>query len=965
MEVEPIGVGAPVRGIAEERRPDAREVRADLVGASGERRNEHARAATCAPPHFVPRARGAAVAGLHAAPLPLADREVDLPAAWEVPYDDGEVFLVDPTIREGVAHLALPRGRGCHHQASARVPVQAMADQQPGLHGHRRSSVARGHDGDPDGLVEDLDMAIAMKRDEQGGASGPGPMPIPPLRAEQLRWEVPDGILGFRTTAELTPVETILGQPNAQAALRRGVLLEGPGFNVFVVGLLSTGRLGTVKRILDDLRPRRRATRDFVYVANFKEPGRPRLLEFPPGRGVAFRKELLRVAAALVEEVPRLLRSDEVRTQRERRTQDAEITHHGALQRLEAHARDLGFVIGDLGDAGDPNPIVLWMEPTEEELPVDDAPVHTRAELQVLAESGGITLELPLDEIFRRFDMLERELAAALNVSREAVMDTVRKVAETERAAIGAATRKVLADLGRRWPSARPWLHELHEELVESPEWFEEDGDQEALFAAFGANVVHRGSRSPHAPVVVVPNPTWAHIFGGIEGDGGVDHRHIRGGSIQDADGGFLVLNAADLLQDAGAWRLLKRMLMFGQVDIQNPESPLSGGVSVLRPDPMHLDVKVVLLGDAETYAALFYGDTDFASIFKIKAEFEEDAAVTPELLRGYAGFVARMVRREKMPAFTREAVAAVLEWSVRTAGRGGRITTRFGGVVDLLREAAYEASGTQVDRTHIEAAQRARRDRDDLAERRVLEMLETGVLRVDLDGRRVGQVNALVVYHVGGHDFGRPMRITATVGAGRGGIVSIEREARLSGRMHQKGVQILRGLLLDRFGRLRPLSFTASLCFEQSYARVDGDSAGVAEIVGLFSALARVPVRQDIAVTGSVNQFGEVQGVGGVNEKIEGFYTSCRLRGLTGAQGVAIPVHNVGDLCLSAEVRDACAAGRFHVWAIGSVEEGITLMTGLQAGERDADGVFTTGSVQARVADALDALALASRARR
>lgn len=794
-----------------------------------------------------------------------------------------------------------------------------------------------------------------------------GRMPIPALGAEQLRWQVPDGLFEFRTTADLAPNETIIGQTNATAALRRGVLLEGPGFNVFVVGLLSTGRLGTVKRILDDLRPRRRKTRDLVYVANFKEPGRPHLLEFPPGRGVAFRKELLRVAAALLEEVPRLLRSDEVRTQRDRRTQDAEVTHHGALQRLEAHARDLGFVIGDLGDEGSPNPVILWVDAamTEPGTAVEDAPVHTRAELQVLVENGGVQLPLSRDEVFRRFDVLERELASALNLSREAVMDTVRKVAETEREAIDAGTRKVLADLGRRWPSARPWLHELHEELVESLEWFDDGGEQDGLFAAFAANVIHRGSRSPHAPVVVVPNATWAHLFGGIEGDAAVDHRNIRGGSLQDADGGFLVLNASDLLQDPGSWRLLKRALMFGQVDIQNPESPLNTGASVLRPDSMQLDVKVVLLGDSETYAALFYGDTDFASIFKIKAEFEEDAACTPPLLRDYAGFIARMVRREKLPHFTRDAVAAVLEWAVRAGGRGGRITTRFGSIADLLREAAFEANGAIVERVHLEAALLARRDRDDLAERRVIEMLQSGVLRVDLDGRRVGQVNALVVYHVGGHDFGRPMRITCTVGVGRGGVVSIEREVRLSGRVHQKGVQILRGLLLDRFGRKRPLSFTASMCFEQSYARIDGDSATSAEVYALLSALASVPLRQDVAVTGSVNQFGEVQGVGGVNEKIEGFFTACRIRGLTGAQGVAIPEHNVPDLCLSTAVRDACAIGTFHVWAISRIEEGIELLTGLNAGERDAEGDYPEGSVLGRVASALDEFTNLTRRRR
>ncbi len=792
-------------------------------------------------------------------------------------------------------------------------------------------------------------------------------MPIPALGAEQLRWHVPDGLLDFRTTADIAPVETIIGQPNATGALRRGVLLEGPGFNVFVVGLLSTGRLGTVKRILDELRPRRRKTRDLVYVANFKEPGRPHLLEFPPGRGVAFRKELLRVAADLLEEVPRLLRSDEVRTQRDRRTQDAEVAHHGALQRLEAHARDLGFLIGDLGEEGNPNPIVLWVDASaaDEDVPLEDAPVHTRAELQVLVDRGGVQLPVPRDEVFRRFDVLERELAEALNVSREAVMDTVRKVAETERDAINAGTRKVLADLGRRWPSARPWLHELHEELIESIEWFDDDGEQEGLFAAFTVNVIHRGSRSPHAPIVVVPNATWAHLFGGIEGEAGVDHRNIRGGSLQDADGGFLVLNAADLLQDPGSWRLLKRALMFGQVDIQNPESPLNAGAAVLRPDPMRLDVKVVLLGDLDTYAALFYGDTDFASIFKIKAEFEEDAGCSPELLREYAGFIARMVRREKLSHFSRDAVAAVLEWAVRAAGRGGRITTHFGSIADLLREAAFEAGGAVVERSHIEAALLARRDRDDLAERRVIEMLQSGVLRVDLEGRRVGQVNALVVYHVGGHDFGRPMRITATVGAGRGGVVSIEREARLSGRVHQKGVQILRGLLLDRFGRRRPLSFTASMCFEQSYTRIDGDSATTAEVYALLSALAGVPLRQDVAVTGSVNQFGEVQGIGGANEKIEGFFTACRLRGLTGTQGVLIPYHNVPDLCLSTAVRDACADGAFHVWPITRIEEGIELLTGLSAGERDEAGDYPAGTVLGRVAAALDAFVAISHRRR
>ncbi len=838
-----------------------------------------------------------------------------------------------------------------------------MASAQAGLGGDGGAAGSRGLHEDAAGLIDDLDMTVAVechKHDVPGGTR----MPILPLASEQLRWAVPEDVLLFRTTADVQPTDAIVGQPNAVAALRRGVLLESPGFNVFVVGLLSTGRLGTVKRILDELRPRRRKARDLTYVANFKEPGRPRLIEFPPGRGVAFRKELLRVAADLVEEIPRLLRSDEVRTQRDRRTQDAEVTHHGALQRLEAHAREWGFLLGDLGEDGKPSPTILWADPDTDADP-EGAPVHTRAELQVLLEAGALVLRLSREEIFRRFDVLERELAAALNLSREALIYTVRMVAETERAAIGEGSRKVLAELGRRWPSARPWLHELHEALTESPEWFEEDGDRQALLSAFTVNVLHRGSRSPHAPVVVVPNATWQHLFGGIEGEPGrSDHRSIHGGALLDADGGLLVLNAADMLQEAGAWRLLKRTLMFGQLDMQNPESPLGGSGGVLRPDPLRLDVKVVVLGDADTYATLFYGDPDFASIFKIKAEFEEDAPCTPAILAQYAGFVARMVRRERLPHLSRDAVAAVLEWAVRDAGRGGRISTHLGSLTDVLRESAFEAEGTIIERAHVEGALLARRRRDDLAERRVLEMTESGVLRVDLEGCRVGQVNALVVFHVGGHDFGRPVRITATVGVGRSGVISIEREARLSGRMHQKGVQILRGLMLDRFGREHPLSFDASLCFEQSYARVDGDSASTAEVYALVSALSGVGLRQDIAVTGSVNQFGEVQGVSGVNEKIEGFFAACRLRELTGSQGVLIPAHNVPDLCLSRDVQAACGAGRFHVWAAGTIEEGLELLTGLEAGLRDPDGRYRSGTVFGRVQDVLAKFAASRRSR-
>ena len=340
---------------------------------------------------------------------------------------------------------------------------------------------------------------------------------------------------------------------------------------------------------------------------------------------------------------------------------------------------------------------------------------------------------------------------------------------------------------------------------------------------------------------------------------------------------------------------------------------------------------------------------------------FEEDTPLTAAVVEQLAAFAARVIDRESLSHCTRDAVAAVIEWAVREAGVGGRITTELGTVADVLREANYEARGRLVERAHVELALKARRERDDMPERRVLESMERNAIRVQCRGEHIGQVNGLAVYHVGGHDFGRPLRITCTAGAGRAGIVSIERESRLSGRSHDKGMQILTGWLRSRFGQVLPLTFTAAIAFEQSYSTVDGDSASSAEIYVLLSALAEIPLRQDLAVTGSVNQFGEIQAIGGVNEKIEGFFAACSIAGLTGDQGVLIPADNLLDLCVSERVVAACAAGKFHVYGVRHVDEGIAMLTGRAAGTVERGG-YTPGSVYALVAERLEALFRASR---
>ncbi len=814
------------------------------------------------------------------------------------------------------------------------------------------------------------------------------------VTVDALRWRVPASALQFETTTDVEPLDGILGQDAGINALRRGVEIDSPGYNVCVVGLLSTGRLGTVKRILDDLAPKRRSARDFVYVRNFNEPSRPQLLILPPGRATTFRKELLKLATQMIEEVPKILRSDDVRRARDRQEESAAITQHSSLAKLQSHAKDLGFIVAEREEGE--SPIVLFVDeppedasrpatrraPTPHKRKKSEVEAHDRAETQVLAEQGRLQTDLVVEEVLRRFDILEEELADAVDLARQAVTDTLRKVAQAEEDAVREGTKSVFAAMGKRWPAARDWLAELNDEMIQSPEWFdEEEPDHDSLFAAFTANAIHTGTSGSRgnaeveqrdgkrvkgrdtrraAPIVLAANPTWQNLFGGIEGEpGGTDHRSIRAGSMVDADGGFLVLNASDMLLEPGAWKQLKRALMFGEFDIQNPDSGQSP--LVLRPESLRLDLKVILLADPNTYATLYYADPDFASIFKIKSEFEEDTPLTAAVVEQLAAFAARVIDRESLSHCTRDAVAAVIEWAVREAGVGGRITTELGTVADVLREANYEARGRLVERAHVELALKARRERDDMPERRVLESMERNAIRVQCRGEHIGQVNGLAVYHVGGHDFGRPLRITCTAGAGRAGIVSIERESRLSGRSHDKGMQILTGWLRSRFGQVLPLTFTAAIAFEQSYSTVDGDSASSAEIYVLLSALAEIPLRQDLAVTGSVNQFGEIQAIGGVNEKIEGFFAACSIAGLTGDQGVLIPADNLLDLCVSERVVAACAAGKFHVYGVRHVDEGIAMLTGRAAGTVERGG-YTPGSVYALVAERLEALFRASR---
>jgi ATP-dependent Lon protease len=479
-------------------------------------------------------------------------------------------------------------------------------------------------------------------------------------------------------------------------------------------------------------------------------------------------------------------------------------------------------------------------------------------------------------------------------------------------------------------------------------------------FRVYGVNVLLAHNDEDGSPIIFETTPTYTNLFGTIQrsydsrGGWNSDFMDLRAGSTLRADGGFLVMYAYDALTEAGVWRTLKRMLNHNRLEIQPLEMFFPFGTSALKPEHIDIDVKIILIGDRNMYELLYEYEEDFRKIFKVRVEFDEEMVMSDAVVRQYGGRLRQLSEQEAIGPFDRTAVASMLEYGVRQAGRRNKVTARFPELADLAREAAYIArqeGAILVNAAHVLRAREARVERHNLIETKIREMIEEGTLMIDTDGARVGQVNGLSVLEIGGYAFGKPVRITASAALGKTGLINVEREANLSGRFHDKGMQIIAGYLRTKFAQDKPLSLAASICFEQSYSGVDGDSASSTEIYALLSALSGLPIRQDIAVTGSVSQQGDIQPIGGVNQKIEGFYDVCRVKGgLTGRQAVMIPAENIEDLMLREDVIDAVRVGKFHILPISTLEEGIEILTGVRAGRRDSNGSFEPDTVFARV---------------
>ncbi len=798
------------------------------------------------------------------------------------------------------------------------------------------------------------------------------------LAPAELRWRCDPAQFPFETTDQIgeCPIN-IIGQDRALAALRLGLALRTDGYNIFVAGEVGTGRSTCVRRELAALERGPASPDDLVYVRNFRNPEQPRLLSFPAGRGRAFAQAMKDLVEGLRKTLPELFESDFYRKEREKRVSRAQEVQKERLRDFERRVEKEGFALVQvqIGPLARPElaPVVAGNP-----VPMD--------QLETLVEEGRFeakqfdklgkkfqALREAMEEMRKELRKLDRSLRHELvGLDQELARPIVEEAAAELREAFG--TPGVEAYVGEVVEHILDHLDAFRETEEPQPAGSERERAREELskrLHPYAVNLVVDHGDTRGRPMLWETSPSYRNLFGTIEasrepsGEWTADHTRIRAGSLARASGGFLVLDAMDVLVEPGVWPALKRTLRTRVLEIRAAD-PLSFFANVaLKPEPIPLDVKVVLIGTPYIYRLLCALDEDFKKIFKVKADFALHTPRSEVELDNYACFVHKKCGDDGLPPFHRSAVAAVVEHGVRLSGSKDKMTTRFNEVADLVREAAYwarqEGSPT-VEERHVDRATAERVRRLDLIEQTLRERIAQGTILLELRGRKVGQVNGLMVLDLGDYAFGLPARITAVVAMGRAGILHIEREAELSGAIHTKGVLTLAGFLRSRFAQDKPLTLTATLTFEQNYASVEGDSASAAELFALLSTLAGVPLRQGIAVTGSVNQAGELQPVGGVNEKIEGYFDLCRLMGLEGEQGVLLPARNARHLMLRKDVVEAVAAGRFHVFAVSTVEEALEILTGVEAGARGPDGRYPDGSVFARVDARLRELALGVR---
>ena len=794
------------------------------------------------------------------------------------------------------------------------------------------------------------------------------------LAPEALRQNCARELFGFASTDELPTFEGIVGQERAIEAIRLGLKMRSKGYNIYVAGDPGTGRTTTIKHMLASIESGRAIPPDIVYVNNFHNADMPRALLLPAGQGARLRDDMKLLVQNVQRNIAQIYESDDYKERMKALIEEFKEREKKFLRTFEERIRKENFALiqVQLGPFSKPEiaPIIAG-EPVQLE------------RLEALTHQGKFG-EAEFERLKEKYEELTTEMEKAFKASRDLKREVRDAITKLQQEFGSPAVTDHVKDLRAVYdhPGVQAYLEEVQDEILGNMERFIDGGEteeqkkqppeeKEERFRDFSVNVLVDNAATPAAPVIVETSPNYRNLFGTIDrvidrsGHWVSDFTRIKAGSLMRANGGTLVLNLMDAILEPGVWVALKRTLKHQKSDIQTFDPFYLYSLSAIKPEPIPLDSKVVVIGDRHAYHLLYNYDDDFRKIFKVKAEFDTEMRCTDENVRKYVNFARKITSEEGLRPLDAEGVRALVEHGLRLGGRKDRLTARFSVIADVIREAdlwAREEKADCVSAAHVSRAIEGREERVRLTEEKLRELIDENVILIDTTGSAVGQVNGLSVYDLGDYAFGLPARITAKCSLGRERIVNIEREADLSGKTHNKGMLILEGYFRSLFAVSRPLAFHATICFEQSYAGVEGDSASSTEVYALLSALAELPLRQDIAVTGSVNQNGIIQPIGGVNEKIEGFFAVCQARGLTGTQGVMIPRLNAPDLMLREEVAEAVRAGRFHLYAVETIPEGIAVLSGRPAGKRRADGRYPAETVFGLVERAVERYADLSR---
>ena len=783
-------------------------------------------------------------------------------------------------------------------------------------------------------------------------------MTVNELSPEKLRLECPPDQVGCETSAELGPVDGIIGQDRALKALKFGVEMKGKGFNVYVAGPPITGKRPAARSFLENIAKTRPVPPDWVYVNNFQNPYEPKTLKLPPGRAKVFQKDLKNLVDQAKRAVPAALQNEEFVSRGNSITKKAVAERNKILSDLNKQAEVHGYSVRMTQLGITIIPVVDGKTVSQEEF--DSLPARVKKKY----DQSRDTVRAALDKAGKEVNDLDARTLEELKKLRD---DSVRY-------AIGG----LMTNLVSRYeglPNVVQHLNELRDDIMENTELFTPGGTEEKpdseeknplekslpdfLFRRYDVNVIVDNSELKGAPVISEDNPTVTNLLGKFENESRfgaltTDFTLIKGGSLHRANGGYLILGAIELLKNQFSYDGLKRVLQSGSILIEETGQRLGvASTKTLVPQPIPLNVKVILVGDHEIYQALYTQDPDFGILFKVKAHFDDSIERNDQNQKTYGSFVHSLCEREGLNHLEAPALAKVVEYGSRLAEDQTKLSTKFPEIADLVREANFYATqdGAKIVKdVHIKKALDEKVYRSNLLDEKIKEMIERGIILIDTSGTQVGQVNGLSVISLGDFDFGQPSRITASLGLGRRGIIDIERESRMGGQTHTKGVLIISGYLENKYAHDKPLSLSCRLVFEQSYGGVDGDSASSTELYAILSALSELPIKQNLAVTGSVNQRGEVQAIGGVNEKIEGFYKTCKAKGLKGDEGVMIPRSNVQHLMLNEEVVDAVRQSRFHIYPVSTIDEGIEILTGVNAGQLKKDGSYDPSTVNYRV---------------